>query len=125
MKQQLEDFKKLFELFEKKAEQIALLKNKYRNNFNYDYVTIEYCDNEWYVKLVKRQRYEDDYECFYITEDEIVSDINDLEVKYKQEKEKKDAENERLKKEKEEKERIEKEKRDFALYEQLKNKFEK
>jgi len=127
MKKQLEKFKELYKFFYKKAEEIAILKHKYRYNSYYDYSEVEYDyeENIWYVKLITTRRCEDDYEYFSITENELLSELSDLEVIFKVEKEKKDAENARLKIEQEEKEKLEKEKRELALYESLKKKYEK
>lgn len=125
MKEQLEQFKKLNEMFKNRAEQIAILKNKYTYNFKYDYINnMGYIDDEWEIEFVKRQRCEDNtYKC-YITEKEMLTDLSELEIEYKDKYDKKIAEQERLKKELEEKRKKEKEKAELELFNKLKEKYE-
>ena len=125
MKEQLEQFKKLNIIFEERATQIAILKNKYTYNFKYDYINMKgYNDDEWEIEFVKTQRCEDDQYNVYITDEEILTDLSELETKYKVEYDKKISEQERLKKALEEKKQQEKEKSELELLKKLKEKYE-
>ena len=116
---------KLDKIFKEKAKQIALL--KFENSdykFNYDYTYVNYnCEvKTWQVEITKKaiHDYDDDHTVYYnISEEEILSDINKLELKFKEEYQQKILEREKLKK----KEILEKEKQEFELYKKLKEKY--
>ena len=128
LNKKLKKFKNLQKMFGDKAEEIAILKNKYTYSCEYDYIEVSYDkdDTEWCVSLFKRYSRCGDERVghYYIDENEILSNISELEEKYKKIYDKKMAEKEILNKDKIEKYKIEKDKKDLILYEQLKEKFE-
>lgn len=124
MKEKLEQFKILNDFFEERATQIAILKNKYTYKFKYDYINMFYYDNGWEIEFIKRQHCEDDQYNVYITDEEMLTDLSELETRYKVEYDKKIAEQESKKKEIEEKRQLEKEKAELDLYKKLKEKYE-
>lgn len=85
IKKKIEIFRELDDFFKNKAEQIALLKNKYSEftPINYDYIQnrgYNSDDNEWEVVFVERSRCGSDEEYTrYISEEEILSDLDDIE----------------------------------------------
>ncbi len=129
MKEKLEKFKELSLLFKDKAEKIALLKNKYSefSPISYDYIQNRgYDEGEWEVVFIERSRCGSDEEYTrYISEEEILTDLEVLEEKFKLEYDKKMLVKEKLKKDKEDKEKLQKENNEKMLYVKLKEKYEK
>lgn len=125
----IEKYKELYEIFEEKSSEIASLKNKYSEYpaKYYDRIESGYDGSEWWVKYIENGRCggSDDYTYYYISEEEMLSEIEDLENMYKSEYDKREKKKEQLKKEKEAKEKLAIKKREKELYEELKEKFEK
>lgn len=128
-KEDLEKYKELYEIFEEKSAEIASLKNKYSEYpaKYYDRIESGYDGSEWWVKYIENGRCgdSDDYTYYGISEEEMLSEIEDLENMYKSEYDKREEKKNKIKEAKEAKENIEKEKREKELYEKLKNKYEK
>ena len=124
----IEKYKELHEIFEEKSREISDLKNKYSEYpaKYYDRVESGYDGDEWWVKYIEDGRCggSDDYTYYGISEEEMLSELEDLEKKYKSEYDKREEKKNKIKEEKEEKEKIEKEKKEKELYEKLKNKYE-
>ncbi len=127
-KEDLEMYKELHETIEEKALQIAEMKNKYsKNPFKYDYSEISYDCGEWEVSLIQRvycSCCSDDSTWYNVTEEEMLSEFDELEEKLKGDYDlriEKQQKEEELKKQKD---KEDKEKRELDLYNQLKNKFE-
>jgi hypothetical protein len=124
IKQKVEIFRELDDFFKDKAEKIALLKNKYSEftPVSYDYIenpNYNSDDNEWEVVFVERSRCgcSNEENTIYISEEEILSDLDDIEEKLKIQYEIKMQEKEKIKKDKEDKIELD-------LYNQLKTKYE-
>ena len=125
----VEKFEELYSILQQKVEKIALLKNEYSGYkiHDIDDVKFDYGYGVWEVTLTKRSTChccDDESTYFDVTKDEILSDIDILKQRYKDEYEKKIEENKRLIKEQEEKERLKNIAREFEYYKKLKEKYE-
>ena len=125
----LEKFEELYSMLQKRAEKIALLKNEYSvyKIHDIDDVKFDYGYGEWEVTLTKRSTChccDDESTYFDVTKEEMLSDLDVLKQKYKDDYNKKIEETERLKKEQEEKERLKNIAREFEYYKKLKEKYE-
>lgn len=127
-KKDLEKFKEIYEVIEEKAIKISEIKNKYseRPVRYYDDDKFEYSDGEFGVKLIERGRCggSDDYHWIDITEEDMLSEIDELEAKYKAEFDLREAKKAKIEEEKKEKEKLAKEKKELELFKKLKEKYE-
>ena len=127
-KEDLEKFKELYEVIEEKAIEIAEIKNKYSvGPFKYyDKIKFDCSDGEFGVKLIEKGRcgVSDDWDWIDITDKEMLSELDELEAKYKAEFDLREAEKAKIEEEKKEKERLTKEKSELELFKKLKEKYD-
>lgn len=127
-KENLKKFKEIYEVIEDKAIEIAEIKNKY-NEYSWRYwdeTKFEYSGGEFGVKLIERGRCgaSDDWHWIEITDEDLLSELDELEAKYKAEFDLREAEKAKIEEEKKEKERLTKEKSELELFKKLKEKYE-
>jgi len=120
-KEDLEKFKELYKVIEDKAIEIAILKNKYPKYSLFD------CDfGEFGVKFIERGRCggSDDWYYIDVTDEEMLSDLYELEAKYKAEYDLREYEKTKIEEEKKKKEILAKEKSELELFKKLKEKYD-
>lgn len=127
-KENLEKFKEIYEEISEKTIEIALLKNQYaKNPIRYwDEINFEYSYGEFGVKLLDKGRHggSDEWYWIEVTEEEVLSELDELEAKYKAEFDLREAKKTKNEAEKKEKERLNKEKIELELFKKLKEKYE-
>ena len=127
-KEDLEKFKELYKVIEDKAIEIAILKNKYpKYSFKYYDEAKFDCDfGEFGVKFIERGRCggSDDWYYIDVTDEEMLSDLYELEAKYKAEYDLREYEKTKIEEEKKKKEILAKEKSELELFKKLKEKYD-
>lgn len=124
LEKKLKEFNELHDFFEERVEEIGILKN---TDPNYDFCTVEYDGEEWTVEFVKKSYCgccSDDTWWVNVSNDEILSDYDEIVEKLKREKEEKEkaAERKKIAEEKARKEAAEKAEKEEFL--RLKKKYE-